>query len=168
MSVGLTPWIYSIVSYLRFCFRKRDAEFLTFGVWDKITVVPTVTRTVGLRSPDRSRHPPDRDFTSFCQPTQPIACANHGNYFPIGLQPVGVLPELHYVIHVCRRIFVRRLHRYKLEAKPAQLRRAKSSAQRSCLGFSETHSCDVSSTPELCMFVPAGIQQSQAKEKSCG
>jgi len=45
----------------------------TFGVWDKVTVVPTVTETVGLRSPDRSRHPPDRDFTSFGQPTSLIA-----------------------------------------------------------------------------------------------
>ena len=34
-------------------------KFLTF----KITVVPTVIRTVGLRSPDRSRHPRDREFT---------------------------------------------------------------------------------------------------------
>ena len=24
-----------------------------------------------------------KDFTSFCQPTQPIACANHGNHVQI-------------------------------------------------------------------------------------
>ena len=89
---------------------------------------------------------------------------------PAGLQACSYREEeeggfykFHYVIHVCRRIFVRRLHRYELEVKPAQLGRAeRSSVQRSCVGFSETHSCDVSSTLELCMTVPAGIQQSQA------
>ena len=35
----------------------------TFGIWDKVTVVATVTQTVDLRSPDRSRHPPDRKIT---------------------------------------------------------------------------------------------------------
>ena len=33
---------------------------------DKAAVVPTITETVGLRSPDRSRHPQDPDFTRFC------------------------------------------------------------------------------------------------------
>ena len=40
---------------------------------------------------------------------------------PVGLQPIGILPELHYVIHVCPPGFVCRLHRYEQGAKPAQL-----------------------------------------------
>ena len=40
----------------------RDTNF-TFGIWDKVTVVYTVIETVRLRSPDRSRHPPDKDIT---------------------------------------------------------------------------------------------------------
>ena len=43
---------------------------------------------------------------------------------PVWLQPIGILPELHYVIHVGPAEFVRRLHNYELESKPAQLRRA--------------------------------------------
>ena len=75
-----TPWIYSIASYLRFCFRKRDAEFLTFGVWDKITVVPTVTRTVGLRAPTAPRPGfykflPANTADRLCQSWQ--SCSNH-------------------------------------------------------------------------------------------
>ena len=49
-------------------------KFPIFGIWDKVTVVHTATRTVGLRSPDRSRHPPDPDFTSFCQPITFVSC----------------------------------------------------------------------------------------------
>ena len=38
-----------------FAFGNATPNFLTFGVWDKITVVPTVTRTVGLRAPTAPR-----------------------------------------------------------------------------------------------------------------
>ena len=44
--------------------RPPSAKFSTFGIWDKVTVVYTVNQTVGLRSPDRSRRPPDREFTT--------------------------------------------------------------------------------------------------------
>jgi len=40
---------------------------------------------------------------------------------PVVLQPIGILPELHYVIHVRPPGFVCRLHRYEQGAKPAQL-----------------------------------------------
>jgi len=36
---------------------ETRSEFATFGIWDMVTVVPTVTQTVDLRSSDRSRHP---------------------------------------------------------------------------------------------------------------
>ncbi len=64
-----------------------------FGIWDKLTVVSTVMGTVGLRSSDRSRHPPDRYFKSFCQPTQPIACANYGNHVQIIIKRLTVTNE---------------------------------------------------------------------------
>jgi len=51
---------------------------------------------------------------------------------------MGMLPELHYVVHVQIHVrpfeFVRRLHRYELGAKPAQLR---SSARRNSVGFND-------------------------------
>ncbi|KAA6421018.1 MAG: hypothetical protein FRX49_09157 [Trebouxia sp. A1-2] len=43
------------------------------------TALQFVTET----SPDRLKHPPDRDSTRFCQPTQPIICANSANHVQI-------------------------------------------------------------------------------------
>ena len=40
--------------HVRFWFWRCDGKFLKFGIWDKVTVVPTVCQTIGLRSPDRS------------------------------------------------------------------------------------------------------------------
>ena len=52
---------------MRFCgFGFGDTtKFATFGICGKVTVARTVTWTVKLRCPDRSRHRPDRYFTSF-------------------------------------------------------------------------------------------------------
>ena len=50
----------------------KSRKFRTFGIWDKLTVVPTVIETAGLRSPDC---PPDREFTSFCQQMQELDMA---------------------------------------------------------------------------------------------
>ncbi len=50
-------------SHVRSWFRRLDAIFSNLAIGNKITVVTTVAQTVGLRSPDHSRHPPDRDFT---------------------------------------------------------------------------------------------------------
>ena len=35
---------------------ESQCKFPTFGIWDKVTVKATVTSTVGLRSPNHSRH----------------------------------------------------------------------------------------------------------------
>ena len=43
---------------------ESQHRLLTFGIWDKVTVVSTVVLTISLRFPDHSRHPPDHDFTS--------------------------------------------------------------------------------------------------------
>ena len=50
-------------SHVRSWFRRCDTNF------PHLTVVPTVSQTVGLRSPDHTRHPPDRDFTCFRRAT---------------------------------------------------------------------------------------------------
>ena len=42
-------------SHATLWFRSAQLKAVTFGIWDKVTVVPTVYKTVGLRSPDRSR-----------------------------------------------------------------------------------------------------------------
>ncbi len=46
----------------------------TFGIWDKVTVLDTVSQTITLRSPDQSRHPQTGILTSWqiLQPRHPI------------------------------------------------------------------------------------------------
>ena len=52
---------------------------------------------------------------------------------PVGLQPIGVLPELHYVMFVCRLQSVCPFHRYQVEAQLEGLR----PARRNCVGRSD-------------------------------
>ena len=47
----------------------------------EVTAITTIDQTVILRSPEHSRQPPDRGFTSFGQPTRLITCANSCHMF---------------------------------------------------------------------------------------
>ena len=49
--------------------RRKARQIFTFGIWDKVTVTVTVSQTVSLRSPDRSRHPQTGRLQCFSQRT---------------------------------------------------------------------------------------------------